>query len=182
MSAGRRPLPCCVLRTYTFYFRTTVSTQQQMAARADASCAYASSLCVVSSRVIEIPCDEWTNERHGEPRRRGSFRGDARCRGRGRGRRSRHRSLAPPPPLPPPRQRCVDVRPYARVHISSFALLTLMPCVASRQSDLSEDDNVAVVEKSIALSVIVLTVHGAVYRHALPSHFPAPESLESCQE
>jgi len=41
---------------------------------------------------------------------------------------------------------------------------------------------VVAVEKSIALSVIVPTIHGVVYRDALLVIFPASESLESCQE
>lgn len=80
--------------------------------------------CVVSSCVIEIPCDERTKVgATARPRRRGSTRGDAR-------RRSLLRS--PPPPLPPlpltrslarsPRQPRIDVKAYARVHVSRFAL------------------------------------------------------------
>jgi len=180
VSAGRRSLPCCVPRTYTFYFRTTVSTRQQMAARTDASCAYASPLCRLVARYRDTVRRKDGRTNDGEPRRRGSARGDARCRGRGRDRRRRHRHRSLARSIAPPRQRCVDVKAYARVHASRVSrCIALSPCIATREPPLG-----GWCGRSWKINRNLCHRSHHAWRGTLgraASRFPASKSFESCQ-
>lgn len=92
--------------------------------------------CVFSSCVIEIPCDERTNERTtAEPRRRGSTREDARCCGGGRDLRRRRRSLG----------RVNVLTSRLTRACTSRVLRCSYFCCSSRRADLPEEDDVAVV-------------------------------------
>lgn len=94
VSVGRRPLPCCVSRTYTFYFRTTVSTRQQMAARTDASCAYVSPY--LRRSLAHYPRYRAINEQWRGPRESRIYRGSLGGRGNAFAAATAARSLASP--------------------------------------------------------------------------------------
>lgn len=90
--------------------------------------------CVVSSRVIEIPCDVGTNERttanlDDADRLVETLAAVTAAAAAAAAARSLNRSLAPPP-----RQRRVDVKAYARVHVPRFALLALLPFITTNES------------------------------------------------